>query len=86
MTSSDQEQQARGERGPARHEGKRSVQAGQPSSSSGGGQPAGAEATDAARQYAQEQGIDLNQVRGSGAGGQITKPDVERAVSERGSG
>lgn len=38
-------------------------------------------ATDAARRLADEEGVDLAEVSGSGSGGQITKPDVEAAMS-----
>lgn len=36
-------------------------------------------ATDSARQSAEEKGIDLSSVKGSGSGGQVTKSDVEQA-------
>jgi pyruvate/2-oxoglutarate dehydrogenase complex dihydrolipoamide acyltransferase (E2) component len=35
-------------------------------------------ATDGAKEYANEKGIDLSQVQGSGEGGRISKSDVER--------
>lgn len=41
-------------------------------------------AVPAARMAAKELGIDLKTVKGTGAGGMITKADVERAASERG--
>lgn len=35
-------------------------------------------ASKAALEYAEEKGIDIRQVPGSGSGGSITKPDVEK--------
>jgi pyruvate/2-oxoglutarate dehydrogenase complex dihydrolipoamide acyltransferase (E2) component len=40
----------------------------------------GADATGAARQRAEELGIDLSQVEGSGTGGRITVKDVTKAA------
>ena len=39
-----------------------------------------------ARRIAKEHGIDIETIEGTGAGGRITKQDVERAVSERSEG
>lgn len=39
-------------------------------------------ATPVARRYAQEAGIDLEKVAGSGTGGRITKDDIERFIKE----
>ncbi|MEJ2301315.1 MAG: 2-oxoglutarate dehydrogenase complex dihydrolipoyllysine-residue succinyltransferase [Anaerolineales bacterium] len=39
-------------------------------------------ATPVARRYAQETGIDLEKIAGSGAGGRITKDDIERFIKE----
>lgn len=38
----------------------------------------GIDATDGAREYAKENNVDLSQVTGTGDGGRITKPDVEK--------
>lgn len=45
--------------------------------------PAAPEATDAAAELAEAEGIDLASIDGSGADGKITKGDVEKAVAER---
>lgn len=72
--------------GPARWGGKRSVPVtgGLPprgSASSAPAPPPEPEATDAAKALAAEQGVDLASVEGSGLGGQITKGDVQAALS-----
>lgn len=41
------------------------------------------EATDGAVEAARELGVDLTTVQGTGSGGRITKPDVERAAENR---
>lgn len=41
------------------------------------------EATEAAEKLAKENGIDLSTLIGSGAGGNITKADVEKAIAEK---
>lgn len=38
-------------------------------------------ATDAAKDFADQMGAELSQVEGSGAEGQVTKPDVEAALA-----
>lgn len=43
-------------------------------------EPKPPDATDAARKLAEEAGIDLGAVKGSGKDGAITKPDVEAAI------
>jgi pyruvate dehydrogenase E2 component (dihydrolipoamide acetyltransferase) len=48
-----------------------------PSTSVGEEFPAGAKASPLARRVAEEKGIDLRQVQGTGPGGRITKSDVE---------
>lgn len=60
-------------------------------SSSGGSSDADenggdAEATDSARQFADEHGIDLAEVQGSGAGGRITQADVVKYHADQSSG
>lgn len=40
------------------------------------------EATPAAKEKAEEEGIDLSEVEGTGAGGRITLADVEKATGE----
>jgi pyruvate/2-oxoglutarate dehydrogenase complex dihydrolipoamide acyltransferase (E2) component len=40
------------------------------------------DATPAAEELAEEEGVDLSEVEGTGAGGRVTKPDVEAAVEE----
>lgn len=40
------------------------------------------EVTDGARALAEEHGVDLSTVQGSGAGGRVTKQDVRRAVGD----
>lgn len=40
-------------------------------------------ASEAARALAEEESIDLTEVEGTGADGQVTKPDVERAIQAR---
>ena len=42
------------------------------------GSPAGVRATDAARRKAEEMGVDLSEVEGTGNGGQVTVEDVRR--------
>lgn len=42
-----------------------------------------ANATDGAKEYANEKGIDLSQVQGSGEDGRITKPDVEQHEAQQ---
>jgi pyruvate/2-oxoglutarate dehydrogenase complex dihydrolipoamide acyltransferase (E2) component len=49
----------------------------------GGGQEEEPDATEAARQKADELGVDLSQVKGSGAGGRITIKDVQSAAKQR---
>jgi len=44
------------------------------------------EATAAAKALAEESGIDIEQVEGSGTDGRITVEDVRRAMAERGAG
>lgn len=41
------------------------------------------EASDAARKLAEAEGIDLEDVEGTGADGGVTKPDVEKAIAAR---
>ena len=41
------------------------------------------EITDAARKLADENGIDVTTIEGSGEGGNIVKPDVEKAVEAK---
>jgi pyruvate/2-oxoglutarate dehydrogenase complex dihydrolipoamide acyltransferase (E2) component len=48
----------------------------------GGGQEEEPDATEAARQKADELGVDLSQVEGSGAGGRITIKDVQSAAKQ----
>ena len=48
----------------------------------GGGQEEEPDATEAARQKADELGVDLSQVQGSGAGGRITIKDVQSAAKQ----
>jgi pyruvate/2-oxoglutarate dehydrogenase complex dihydrolipoamide acyltransferase (E2) component len=48
----------------------------------GGGQEEVPDATEAARQKADELGVDLSQVKGSGAGGRITIKDVQSAAKQ----
>jgi pyruvate/2-oxoglutarate dehydrogenase complex dihydrolipoamide acyltransferase (E2) component len=48
----------------------------------GGGQEEEPDATEAARQKADELGVDLSQVKGSGAGGRITIRDVQSAAKQ----
>lgn len=43
--------------------------------------PAGPDISEAARKLAEEKGIDLTKVTGTGANGAITKPDVEAAIA-----
>jgi pyruvate/2-oxoglutarate dehydrogenase complex dihydrolipoamide acyltransferase (E2) component len=56
--------------------------AGQAAQQAGGGQQQQPDATDAARQKAQELGVDLSQVQGSGANGRITVRDVQAAANQ----
>lgn len=42
------------------------------------------DATDAAQELADAEGVDLSRVKGSGADGRITKADVEAAVEKQG--
>jgi pyruvate/2-oxoglutarate dehydrogenase complex dihydrolipoamide acyltransferase (E2) component len=51
-----------------------------------GEQPAGVNATDGAIKLADEEGIDLSTVEGSGENGRIVKGDVEAAVAARDEG
>ena len=55
--------------------------AGQAAQQAGGGQQQ-PDATEAARQKAQELGVDLSQVQGSGANGRITVRDVQAAANQ----
>jgi pyruvate/2-oxoglutarate dehydrogenase complex dihydrolipoamide acyltransferase (E2) component len=48
----------------------------------GGGQEEEPDATEGARQRADELGVDLSQVKGSGAGGRITIKDVQSAAKQ----
>jgi pyruvate/2-oxoglutarate dehydrogenase complex dihydrolipoamide acyltransferase (E2) component len=48
----------------------------------GGGQEEEPDATEAARQKADELGVELSQVKGSGAGGRITIKDVQSAAKQ----
>jgi pyruvate/2-oxoglutarate dehydrogenase complex dihydrolipoamide acyltransferase (E2) component len=48
----------------------------------GGQEEEGPDATEAARQKADELGVDLSQVKGSGAGGRITIKDVQSAAKQ----
>ena len=48
----------------------------------GGGQEDEPDATEGARQKADELGVDLSQVKGSGAGGRITIKDVQSAAKQ----
>ena len=48
----------------------------------GGGQEEEPDATEGARQKADELGVDLSQVQGSGAGGRITIKDVQSAANQ----
>jgi pyruvate/2-oxoglutarate dehydrogenase complex dihydrolipoamide acyltransferase (E2) component len=48
----------------------------------GGGQEEEPDATEAARQRAEQLGVDLSQVQGSGAGGRITIKDVQSAAKQ----
>jgi pyruvate/2-oxoglutarate dehydrogenase complex dihydrolipoamide acyltransferase (E2) component len=48
----------------------------------GGGQEEEPDATEGARQKADELGVDLSQVQGSGAGGRITIKDVQSAAKQ----
>jgi pyruvate/2-oxoglutarate dehydrogenase complex dihydrolipoamide acyltransferase (E2) component len=43
-----------------------------------------AEATQNAIDHAKATGVDLSKVQGTGAGGKITKADVEKAATEQG--
>ena len=56
--------------------------AGQAAQQAGGGQQQQPDATAAAQQKAQELGVDLSQVQGSGAGGRITVRDVQAAANQ----
>jgi pyruvate/2-oxoglutarate dehydrogenase complex dihydrolipoamide acyltransferase (E2) component len=59
--------------------------AGQVAQQAGGGQQQGGQepnATQAAQQKAQELGVDLSQVQGSGAGGRVTVRDVQQAANQ----
>lgn len=49
-------------------------------SASGRSDDDGPDATDGARELAEAEGVDLSTVEGTGAGGKITKADVEREV------
>ena len=50
---------------------------------SGAGDPPPPSATDAAIKLAEENGVDLAQVTGTGADGRITQPDVQKFIDER---
>jgi pyruvate/2-oxoglutarate dehydrogenase complex dihydrolipoamide acyltransferase (E2) component len=65
--------------GQAAQQGQQAV--GQAAQQAGGGQQQ-PDATDAARQKAQELGVDLSQVQGSGANGRITVRDVQAAANQ----
>ena len=65
--------------GQAAQQGQQAV--GQAAQQAGGGQQQ-PDATDAARQKAQELGVDLSQVQGSGANGRITVRDVQQAANQ----
>jgi pyruvate/2-oxoglutarate dehydrogenase complex dihydrolipoamide acyltransferase (E2) component len=51
-------------------------------SSTGGEGNGSAEPTESAAEYARENNVDLSQVQGTGAGGRVTRPDVEKYVRE----
>lgn len=46
----------------------------------GGGEPEPVDATDAARELAVEEGVDLVDIGGTGSDGRVLKSDVEAAV------
>src|SRR5690606_21237359 len=55
----------------------------QPSPSTGDEFPGGVKASPVARRIAQEQGVDLSEVTGSGPNGRIRKSDVEAYLEQR---
>src|ERR671916_122889 len=57
--------------------------AGQAAEQAGGGQQQQPNATQAAQQKAQQMGVDLSQVQGSGADGRITVRDVQSAANQQ---
>jgi pyruvate/2-oxoglutarate dehydrogenase complex dihydrolipoamide acyltransferase (E2) component len=67
--------------GQAAQQGQQAV--GQAAQQAGGGQQQQPDATDAARQKADELGVDLSQVQGSGANGRITVRDVQAAAGQQ---
>lgn len=73
--------QATGEEEPTEEEKEKSAPADtaqeEPSAAEDGEYPGGVKATPVARRVAEEKGIDLRQVNGSGPGGRIRKADVE---------
>ncbi len=54
-----------------------------PAPASASGRREGAPVTPAARKLAQENGIDVSQLVGTGPGGRITREDVEKAIADR---
>jgi len=54
-----------------------------PAAASASGRREGAPITPAARKLAQENGIDVSQLVGTGPGGRVTREDVEKALADR---
>jgi pyruvate dehydrogenase E2 component (dihydrolipoamide acetyltransferase) len=54
-----------------------------PAAASTSGRREGAPVTPAARKLAQENGLDVSQIVGTGPGGRITREDVEKAIADR---
>jgi pyruvate dehydrogenase E2 component (dihydrolipoamide acetyltransferase) len=54
-----------------------------PAPASASGRREGAPVTPAARKLAQENGVDVSQLVGTGPGGRITREDVEKAIADR---
>src|ERR687893_90181 len=83
QTAQGAAQQAQDTAGQAAQQGQQA--AGQAAQQAGGGQQQGGQepnATQAAQQKAQELGVDISQVQGSGAGGRVTVRDVQQAANQ----
>ena len=65
-----------------KEEAKPKTAEGRPADTGNGQYPGGVKASPVARRIAEEEGVDLQRLEGSGPGGRIVKADVEQAIEE----